>query len=344
MEINIKNYTIHYIEKEVNKTVAIIDYSKQVLGIDEFSKTLVSEIHKTINESNSLKNTRFRENETNTFTNTLSDYLASSTNDEFYAFSKSLDDLKLKIEKEPLATGGYYLFADYEIQAKRFILVVLLRKKSGINITKVGDVFKVDGTENINIDKIAMAFRLNYQIFQETDDDRNYLAIISTQKDGDVSGYFKDWISAGGLIKNDKNTLNFISIIKTIDIPLDENGKEMFSRSGFQKAVFDSVNLRKDKSVILRDLSKQFYGEENPNKFSNFATENNLILDPEFRKDSAKWKALVTIKVAIPGIEINVDYDKINSTEFETSGDTVIIKSQKLVDQIKKQYEEQRNS
>lgn len=339
MDIKIKNYTIHYIDKEAKKTVAKIDYSKEVLSIDEFSITLVSEIHKSINESSTTKNTHFRENTSNEFTNSLNDYLSTSTKEDFYFFTKSLDDLKLKIEKEPLATGGYYVFVDYEIVNKRYISVVLLRKKSGINITKVGDVFKVNGTENINIDKIAMAFRLNYQIYQETGDDRNYIAFISTQKDGDVSGYFKDWVSAGGLIKNDKNTVNFVSIIKSIPLPKDEDGKEIFrSRGDFQKAVFDSVNVRKDKIINLKDLGKQFYGEDDENTFIDFGTSNNMILDSEFKRDSDKWRTLVTIRAHIPGIEINVDYDKINSEEFSTNGEVLTIKSKLLVDQIVKQY------
>lgn len=185
-----------------------------------------------------------------------------------------------------------------------------------------------------------MAFRLNYEIYLENDPNRNYLAIISTQRDGAVSGYFRDWVSAGGLIKNDKNTSNFVAIVKSIDIPKDDDGNDMFTRNEFQKAVFDSVNLRKDKIVSLKDLSKKLYGEENEDKFMNYAIENKLILDPEFRRDSKKWRGLTTIKAHIPGIEIIVDYDKVNSDEFSTTGETVIIKSKKLVDQINKQYGE----
>jgi nucleoid-associated protein len=345
MEIKINNYTIHYIEKEANITEVVnIDYSEQILVVDEFSSSLVNEIHKSISESPSLKNTRFKDNETNLFTNSLNDYLSSNENDDFYTFSKSLDDLKSKIEKEPFATGGYYLFVDYEVVNKRYISVVLLRKKNGINIFKQGNVFKVDGTENINIDKIAMAFRLNYDLFLANDPNKNYLAIISTQKDGIASGYFIDWVSAGGLIKNSKNTASFVSIIKTIDIPIGEDGKEMYTRSSFQKAVYDSVNLRKDKIINMRDLGKQFYGEENENKFFEFAVKNDLTIDPEFKRDSKRWKGLVTIIATIPGITLNVDYLKINSEEFKADGETIIIKSKKLVDQIKKQYEQQRNS
>ena len=38
---------------------------------------------------------------------------------------------------------------------------MLLRKKNGINIFKQGNVFTVDGTENINIDKTAPVVILN---------------------------------------------------------------------------------------------------------------------------------------------------------------------------------------
>lgn len=341
MDITITNYTIHYIEKEAKKTTpAVIDYSNQLLDIDEFSVILVGEIHKSITDSPSLKNTRFKDNESNIFTNSFNDYLSSSNEEDFLTFSKSLEDLKTRIEKEPFATGGYYLFADYKVVNKRFISVILLRKKSGINIVKVGNVFKVDSSENINIDKVAMAFRLNYEIFLENDPNRNYLAIISTQSDGDVSGYFRDWVSAGGLIKNDKNTANFVAIIKSIDIPKDDDGNDMFTRNQFQKAVYDSVNLRKDKTVNLKDLSKQFYGEGNEYKFMDYGLERELILDPEFRRDSKRWRGLTTIKANIPGIEIIVDYDKVNSEEFSIIGERVVISSKKLIDQINKQYGE----
>ena len=118
----------------------------------------------------------------------------------------------------------------------------------------------------------------------------------------------------------------------------------MYTRSSFQKAVYDSVNLRKDKIINMRDLGKQFYGEENENKFFEFAVNNDLTIDPEFKRDSKRWKGLVTIIATIPGITLNVDYLKINSEEFKAEDETIIIKSKKLVDQIKKQYEQQRNS
>ena len=88
----------------------------------------------------------------------------------------------------------------------------------------------------------------------------------------------------------------------------------------------------------MKDLGKQFYGEDDENTFIDFGTSNNMILDSEFKRDSEKWRTLVTIRAQIPGIEINVDYNKINSEEFSTNGEVLTIKSKLLVDQIVKQY------
>src|SRR5690606_39609116 len=101
-----------------------------------------------------------------------------------------------------------------------------------------GTEYKLYGAENINIEKIAMAARLNYNIFNQSETDRKYLAIITTQSDGEVSEYFKEWVLAAGLIKNVVNTDRLMKIIKTISLPLDEDGNEI-SRSDFQRAVYE---------------------------------------------------------------------------------------------------------
>lgn len=335
--LKVFRYTIHFLEKEQKKTEVSVDYSKRVLAIDDFSKIVVEETHKSINENSSLKNTHFKDSETNLFFNTLNDYLSTNGDSDFYTFSLSLSDLEEKIKKEALAVGGYYLFADYEIYGKRYISVILLRKKSGINIFKVGDIFKIDSAENINIEKVAMAFRLNYQIYSQEEDDRNYLAIITTQQNGKISAYFKDWVLAGGIIANDKNTDNFVDIVKAIDLPTDEDGNELYKRDQFQKAIFDFVQSRKDKSINLMDLGNHFYGEEKKSTFVDYAYNNQIVLDPEFKRASDRWKRLITIKARVPGIELNVDYDKVNAKNVELKGDKIIIHSKELVDQITKQ-------
>lgn len=335
--LKVFRYTIHFLDKEQKKTEASVDYSKRVLAVDDLSKYLIEETHKSINENSSLKNAHFKENESNLFYNTLNDYLSVNGNDEFYLFSQSLSDLVERIKKESLAVGGYYLFADYEIYGKRFLSVILLRKKAGINFLKKGDIFKIDSAERVNVEKVAMAFRLNYQIYSQEEDNRNYLAIITTQQNGKISGYFKDWVLAGGIIENDANTSNFVNILKTMEMPTDEHGNDLYQRDEYQKAVFEMVHARKDKIANLMDLGREFYGEAKKSTFVDHATENNIVIDPEFRRDSRIWNKLVTIKAKVDGIELNVDYDKVNPQNVEVLVDKIVIHSKELVDQIKNQ-------
>lgn len=339
-EIKISRYIIHFLEKDQRSKVTRLDLSKKVSKSDEFSKTLVEEIHNSINLSSSLKNTKYRENNTNDFTTFLDNYFEISDDNEFFKFSESIKVLDEKLKNEFLALGGYYLFIDYEVSGKRFISVVLLRKKSGINITKVGDIYKLNSSENLNIEKIAMAFRLNFEIYS-SEDDRNYLALITTQQDGNISEYFKDWVNAGDLIKSSANTANLIKIIKTIDRPKDENGNDIYNSLGdFQKAIYDYSNV--SKVINIFDLSRNLYGENESNKISNYAKECNFIIDPEFKKDTAKWKGLITIKASVAGIELNVDYNKVNDDEVKVLEDSIIIYSKELADKIKAQHLEEK--
>jgi nucleoid-associated protein len=345
-EIKIERYIIHFLEKEKSKTNSNLDLSLSISKSDEFSKTLVEELHKSITDSASLRNTKFKENNSNDFSNALDDYLASSDDNSFYSFSKSIEKLKNDIEKISFATGGYYLFVDYYISSKRYISVVLLRKKAGINIIKEGDIYKLNSAENLNIDKIAMAFRLNFEIYLklETEEEKNnYLALITTQQDGEVSKYFRIWVNGGDLIKNATNTSNLIKILKTISRPVDENGIEIYKSLGeFQKAVYDYSKSNKNKLINVYDLSRHFYGDIEPNKIMDFAHECGIVIDPEFKKDTAKWRGLITIKASVDGIELNVDYNKVNDDEVKVLDDQIIIYSKVLANKIKAQHLEEK--
>lgn len=337
MTITIQRIIAHHLDKKDKTTEAKIDYSSEQLIIDDFAIQLVSELHSSINDNSSIKNAAFKEDESNSFTLSLREYLKESTDSNFLIFSKSLELLKEKVEKEYFAKGGYYLFADYTIDNKRFISIVLLRKKSGINIVKEGNLYKLDSAENINIEKIAMAARLNYQVFYSNADDRKYLAVITTQADGEVSEYFKEWILAAGMIKNSVNTDRLMKIVKTINLPVDEEGNEI-PRNEFQRQVYDYVRTSLGKRVNIYDLSEHFYGSNGKTAIRDYADATGITIDPEFKVGS-KWKNLITIRAAVPGIVLNVDFDKINEHDVDVQDDHIVIRSAVLAQKVKNDYD-----
>lgn len=336
MPLTIDRIIVHYLDKKEKTRGASIDYSSELLEVDDFAEQLITELHTSVSSNSSIKNAAFKDDETNSFTITLSEYLKDTNDDNFLLFSKSLDLLKEKVDKEFLAKGGYYLFSDYVVNSNRYISVVLLRKKSGINILKEGNTYKLDSAENINIEKIAMAARLNCNIFNLTGDERKYLSIITTQSDGEISEYFKEWILAAGMIKNTVNTERLMKIIKTIDLPYDDEGNEI-TRSNFQRQVYDFVKSKSGSRVNIYDLGEHFYGSQAKTAIKDFADANQIILDPEF-KAGTKLKNLISIRASVPGIQLNVDFDKINENDVDIQSDHIIIRSKDLAKKINRDY------
>ena len=68
-----------------------------------------------------------------------------------------------------------------------------------------------------------------------------------------------------------------------------------------------------------------------------YASAHDIILDPEFKRSINVFKRLVTIRASVPGIELNVDYNKLNQNEVDVQDDIIIIKSPELAKQIKSQ-------
>jgi nucleoid-associated protein YejK len=338
----ISRYVIHEVHKDFNVKGATIDPSLNIAFVDDFAKKLVSDSHISFADSTSLKNTQFETGHSTVFHTGLTNYFSDETDEKFYNFTiNSLGDLKTKIENEQFAVGGYYLFADYHYDGRRFISAVLLRKKSGVNFQKIRGIYlPVDG-ENINIDKIAMGFRLNHGIFISDDADKNYIALVTNQKEK-LSGYFKSWVQAAGIISNDKNTTSFVRIINSIDMPIADDGTPKYeNREEMKKAYYDMIEQSPGKSINLPHLSQHFYGEENKSYILNFAQNNQIIIDPEFKRSSQILKKLITIRAKVAGIEITVNYDKLNVNEVDVLEDRIIIRSQALVDQINQQKNEQ---
>jgi len=339
--MKINRFVIHELIKEAKKKEEAVGepelvLSKKLSAIDSSSEILIEEIHKSFSGHTSLKHTHFADRNDKVFKKSFETYVSDMRDEVFYSFSEdSLKELKVEISNKPFATGGYYIYADYVHDHKQFIGVFLLRKRAGLNLILKDGVFAVATTENLNIDKIAMGFRLNYEIYKSDESERNYIALITNQQDK-LSGYFKDWVVAAGVISDEKNTNQLIKILNGIDLPKDDSGNDKYTRETFKKACFDFVDQHPDKEVNLKNLSIYLFGEERDAALNDYANSNQIIIDNEFKRNSSAWNKLITIKAKVEGIELNVDYTKLNDNEVDVQEDNniIIIRSEELVRQI----------
>lgn len=348
--ISINACVIHEVIKEAKKNDSslaretVIDPSAELLDPDdEFVQRLLSTIHISFGDDSALRNTHFEKDQSTVFSTAIEKYLGEESSDNFLEFStKSIKAVKSFINKENFATGGYYVFGDYTVDGRRFISVMVVRKNSNaINFKKVGNVIVPTKAENINTEKIAMGFRLNFSLYQNAkseeitpENERNYIALVAGVQDSNLSGYFKDWVNAAGIISNVKNSSAFVEIINSIDLPLDEKGK-VVTREEFKRRVFSYAEQSNKKMVDIKAISEYLYNDGD--KIMNFADSNGFVLDPEFKRASQIFRKLVTIRARIPGIELNVDFDKLNPNDVDVQATKIVIKSKSLIEQINTQ-------
>ncbi|WP_188765597.1 nucleoid-associated protein [Emticicia aquatilis] len=328
--IEIHHYVIHELEKQATSMDVNEKLSQGLAEINGFAFALVEKMHVAFKEDSSTKNTKFTDTNESPFQNTLKSYLQNEcTSDDFLKFSKdSLIDLKNRIKGESLSVGGFYVFADYKFNEKKYILVGLLRKEDGFDTEFKNGVFVVKGIKNLNINKLAMGFRFNVDIYDnQIDDDRNYIALITTGKT--ISKYFRDWVSAKGLINNDANTKAFIEIITSIK--KEEIPKRFNSKIEFWTSLYTFIE-ESDKYVKLEIVSAMYFDD----KFFliSFANEKGIVIDNEFSCDMNRLKSLIEIRVKADGIDLKIPRNKINNEDISIDNGSVTIHSQEFAEEI----------
>lgn len=332
-------YVIHELVKEARSTEAYTKVSTRLGEVDEFAKTLVEQIHDSFSHSTSLKNTDFADRNDSTFKINFERYYEANDDRSFYDFSLlSIRKLENDIQNENLAKGGFYLYADYEVNGNRFVTVVLLRKRDGLNVELIDGVFRPNTAENLNIDKLAMGFRFNSTIFDNEDDERYYIALIATQSDK-VSNYFKDWVAVAEMFSDKANTNSFLSIVNQIPIPLDGNGNATMRRDEFRSEVHAFVKASR-RNVNLKTLGLAFFGENGENEFISFASERDIQIDNEFKGNINILRRLVSIDAKVDGIELKVKFEKLNSNDVDINDNSIVIRNSELIAQVIRQRDE----
>ena len=159
------------------------------LDIENFAKAISFSYHKR----SSKEFAKFKESPVPTYETLIKTYIDDTETDEkFLNFSKdAANHLKDEMNKKPTSTGGYLIFADYTIN-DRFIMAVLLNNKAGYTVDE--DNLAINMIKELNTDQIAMAGFINMSIYQNDSDERRYLSFMKGVKN--ISEYFVAFVGA----------------------------------------------------------------------------------------------------------------------------------------------------
>ncbi|QIH35504.1 nucleoid-associated protein [Sphingobacterium sp. DR205] len=335
--MKVNRLIIHEIIKESKDKNVNRNISKGEINIDDNIVRMTEFLVNSFDDSN-IKYGRFRNGHENAFSLNAIKYISANRIDKktFFDFTRlSLNELVLILENVILATGGYYFFVDYEKNSTPFILVLIVRNKEAFKIDWENGTFTIDETANINIDKIAMGFRLNCSLLDNITADRNYIALVSNQGES-LSDYFLTWTNTDITNDSTKSTQHLVNLLRVIKKPIDTDENE-FRRNAFSwMTQYKKINKG---YVNIDKLSDYLFGDKNTIK--NYAKELGYEIETELKVNSAKLRSLVKYSAKSKGINVSFNVEDIDSGDItiDANNQVVVITNKSIFDKLLSQIE-----
>lgn len=326
---------IHEVYKAQGSVGAVIRKSKSLLDVTN------SDVIKLLNElDNKYKKRSNRsglfDNESPTvFHEYYNSFHSDPSDDKFIVFSqKAAENLRDRIDALGPAKGGYLVFAHYFFY-RPFCAVFFVRDTTSIAFKRnqTVDTFNLDKVEHIDIDKLAMACRINMEDYEVVD--RKYLTFIQTNAD-QLSRYFVNWISTKNTVTSEEDTKNILVALKKIPLPvLHEAEDPRLKREVIIKKAYELIDSSPTKTIKVTNLSSELFEDEN--YLTSYLQEKFPNTPNEFKAHGTALKTFINIHATAKGVDLKVErfaivdgtvrVDKKNSEQ-------VIIKSAEIANQI----------
>lgn len=331
--ITVKNLIIHEIiknEREISKADHVL--STDLLPIEENTIALVEQLEKSYNTA-SLTNAIFDEDKTNPLKKIPQFYIdykdSNNLEFDFLTFTQeATKNLKSWINPVSGAKGGYLIYVEYH-NRHDFLAVFLVRNRRGskFSYNPSKRVFEVGDSIYIDVDHLAMAARVNISLYGSIN---RYISFIN--KAHNDSKFFLNWFCAFEKVSNVEDTKTLKYILLNIDRPKGDDGNQIGEHEFLNKVNSYIRALPKEEMVNLKTLGSVFY--EDPDRFTNYLNDNDLIMNHEFRADRGVLRTFVNIIAKADKISLNFPLNYLDDGIIVIEGDKVIIKSPKLVQKL----------
>lgn len=298
--MELKKIIIHELIKERESDQVELILSGELVPNNDESIALVTALSDTY-RSDRILYAIFDESEGKYFPEKFDDYRESErTNEDFITFTRLvIGNLEGIIQPITFATGGYFVFAEYEENGHNFVSVFLIRDVEGKILSRTVNSFDIQTVEYVDTKNLAMACRINENRIEL--EEKNYLSFTQLRQQ-EVSEYFKTWISIQQLESSSDYTKTLYNIITQIVPPINPETNLQYPIETFRNLVYSYATSSPNDTINIRDLSQHFYG--NQNTVSDYATENDISLDTEFRYNKRQLKKFIKLEVNRDGINL----------------------------------------
>lgn len=330
--MEISKSIIHLIEKEQSGNPSL-QLSSNLLGIGEYEKLLIEKLNDAFRKDEKVLKTEFKIEEPKSFQNGVRSFSMDNSDSLFLSFSgNSLLRMIDLLTGNNLATGGYFVYAEYLYRNIKYLAVFIVRDEEGIIFKKdkEGD-FEVETTVVVNTDKLAMAVRIDLEKLR-LEEPRH---LHFTKKQAHLSQYFFDWIEADLAAKSNDDTNKLIELINRLeldDFPINPVNNERYTPDEFRKQIYHNI-LSSGRIVRIRELSKTFWDDDNylSNKFEEF----NIEISNEFQAPESILKKLMKYEISSGKLRLIFTQNDIDSGRISKGeGFQIIINSEELLEKF----------
>lgn len=348
--MELKYLAIRELNKEADDTIATISDKGGPINVSNpMAQQLFNALVAAYGRRSALTHGSFNEDNSEgyPFISSFEQFIQGPANEEkFLSLSdQALAQLAASLQQPSArsATGGYVIFMYYSSDVFDFLLIALVRDKTGVafdddlNPTKVIEV---------DLEKLHQAARINITTYKEGTD--SYLSFIGTKRKGDITHYFSNALGCTDVVPSKKSTSDLIRATEDFcrQNLLNEKQEEIV-----EDVVSYLARQRGDKqSAYLPDVEQIFDSYIPPEQaetlsgaFGKFANSEEYQVSHEFQPHTSTLNSYTKVKAKMDNWQL--DFAKrslgpLNSNseiEFDETTNSLKINrlSTKVIEQIR---------
>jgi nucleoid-associated protein len=312
------NAVAHKLNKKAKIQGAKPDPAEELLENTDELAELMSDLLETFNEKTAQRTGVFENDQGQyPFGSSLAKYLDGGIS--FIDFTAdSLKQLAFLIQDVYPASGGYILFAHYNVSAGSFFVVAKLNDTEGKVFSD--DRKKVLKNFHLSLDKLHHVGRVNIGGWKNSAS--KYLTFVNARENGKSSDYFVKFLGCSTATKPRVETGKLVAVIEAF---CAEKKMEISASNEFKASVYNHAkSLQKGTPVSLAALANAVWPGD-PRELIKFVNDREDAPSDDFFVDHSTLKPLVGYTVKVPGLRLWM------TNEFKTNHNVRFTKDNELI-------------
>jgi len=341
MELVIRQVIVHELIKLPENSEAQLFLSKVALPLEERTELLVEQLNLTFEQKSDTLQGFFSSPEDALFPGYFQDWAGQDfTSAGLMEFSReTMRALQLSLQGITGARGGYVVYAHYHFFEQDYLGIFLIRDTEGLVFSRLDetDTFALQSTTYLNTERLAMAGRINITRFQAGN--QRCLELIKYAKSQkSISEYFQNWMGLDRPESSAALTQTFLEVVSELPLPLREGSNQPMEEEEFRAEVLNFAMRNPQKTIDVAQFEQTFYGEQPA--VQQLLEDQDIELDDSFRFDQRAMKNYYHYKASVEGLSLSFNHRHYRQHQVEIEGDSVVIRSEELVEKIRSQLEQ----